>query len=272
LTELLVSQCSNNINSLSRHTFGSLTVRAVLNGCIGTHDERETILQRICDALAPHSVSLARDHQGNLVLQAAIRRTKLPTLLAKALMPHAVPLCLDFYGNRVVQRLLECFPRDSDIFLQLTNRIETHKDELEVSKYGKFVLFTIENGEYPAVGPDFEDIQAREDMLRLQGMPLDGEMPWSVNNMSNDMSSSTPSQYGGYGGYDNGRNSRDNNRNGRSGRDRISRGGRGGRSGRGGHGGHRGHRSGSRDYRDQDDFHLTKNSTASVRVFTRWGT
>ena len=96
--------------------------------------------------LLHHSVTLARDRQGNLVLQAAIRAIKTPQSLAEALMLHCVPLALTGFGNRVIQRLLECLPRDEPLFLQLNERIHTHKDELEGSKYGKFVLSTIEKG------------------------------------------------------------------------------------------------------------------------------
>ena len=244
LTELLVSQCCTNINRLSRHTFGGLSVRAVLNGCKGSPGVRETILQRICDALAPHSVSLARDRQGNLVLQAAIRATKTAEsskALAEALMPHSVPLCLDWFGNRVVQRLLECLSRDSEIFLQLTNRIETHKDELEESKYGKFVLSTIEKGEFPAVGPDYEEIQAREDMLmmglpaELQGIDLDDKPPWAMS-LSSEMLGDHSNSRNGRGGGGRGKN-RNNSRGGGRGGDRNNSrdrygGGRGGKGDR----------------------------------------
>ena len=84
LTELLVSQCCANINRLSRHMFGSVSVRALLNGYKGLPGVRDASIQRICDALAPHSASLARDRHGNLVLQAAIRATKTPESLKAA--------------------------------------------------------------------------------------------------------------------------------------------------------------------------------------------
>ena len=63
---------------------------------------------------------------------------------------------------------------------------------MEESKYGKFVLSTIEKGEFPAVGPDYEEIQAREDMLmmglpaELQGIDLDDKPPWAMS-LSSEM-------------------------------------------------------------------------------------
>lgn len=276
LTECLVTNCVTNINRLARHTFGALSARAVINGMQGNDNKKEIHLRNICNALAQHAVSLARDRQGNLVLQAAIRGSagldkngslnfvksegeSISSSIALKLLPHSVPLCLDWFGNRVIQRLLESLPRESKLFEQLTSRIVSQKEELSDSQYGKHVLKVIESGVFPAIGDNYEEIQTQEDYMRM-GLPeeLVGMQIVKKNLPGWQPDMNIPSAGGSYDGYDQESNTLDHHyvsydeMNGRGGGRSGGRGSRhgGGRGGRGRRGGRDGrHNSNNRNAR-----------------------
>jgi uncharacterized membrane protein YgcG len=76
LTETCVLRACVNIQRLVKNTHGTAALKAVITYCHYRGDGgTKFMLHRICKAMSPHAVAMAKDRHGNLALQAAIRQT-----------------------------------------------------------------------------------------------------------------------------------------------------------------------------------------------------